>query len=225
MADQDPARDRAAAPRVADEPLRWPVLESVEIYRDDWVVSVRRDTLHRPGDREDTFSRLVVDDPGAVVILALDAEDRAVVLRQYRHPVGMRLVELPAGKLDHPGEDPLEAARRELREEASLAASSWTHLMTTLASPGITSETHALYLATDLREVERDFTPHHEESEMTVERIPLAVLVEAALSGAIADAPLVLAVLAVEALRGRGRLAEAAGSRPGDGPASAPQGA
>lgn len=191
---------------LADVPLSWPVTDSETLYDGEWVVKVRRDHVHRPGHPEDTFGRLVVDDPGAVVILALDEDDQVVVLHQYRHPVRMRLVELPAGKLDKPGEDPLVAAQRELREETGLAADEWTHLMSTYASPGITSEKHVMFLARGLREIDRDFHPHHEESEMIVDRVAFADLVEAIFDGSVADAPLVTAVLAVEAMRARGAL-------------------
>ncbi|MFL6025245.1 MAG: NUDIX domain-containing protein [Marmoricola sp.] len=189
-----------------DEPLSWPVAASRDIHRDDWVVAVRRDTISRPGHPEDQFGRLVVEDPGAVVILAIDDQDRVVVVHQYRHPAQMRLVELPAGKLDLPGEDPVVAARRELLEEAGLEADHWTHLMTTWASPGITSETHAMYLATGLREADSGFEAHHEEADMLLERVPRAELIEAVLDGRVADAPLVTAILAHETLLARGRL-------------------
>jgi 8-oxo-dGTP pyrophosphatase MutT (NUDIX family) len=191
---------------LADVALAWPLVGSVDVHRDDWVVAVRRDTISRPGHLDETFTRLVVEDPGAVVILAIDEEDRVVVVRQYRHPAQMRLIELPAGKLDKPGEDPLVAAQRELREEVALEASEWTHLMTTWASPGITSETHAMYLARGLREIPRDFEPAHEEADMTTERVPVEDLIEACLDGRVADAPLVTALLAYESLRNRGRL-------------------
>jgi 8-oxo-dGTP pyrophosphatase MutT (NUDIX family) len=120
--------------------------------------------------------------------------------------VQMRLVELPAGKLDQVGEDPVIAAQRELREEVALQAREWTHLMTTYASPGITSETHAIYLARGLEEVDRDYDLHHEEADMGVSRVPFADLVEAVLDGRVADAPLATAVLAYEALKVRGRV-------------------
>jgi ADP-ribose pyrophosphatase len=189
-----------------DVPLSWPVAATVDIHRDDWVVAVRKDTISRPGHPEDQFGRIVVEDPGAVVILAIDEDDRVVVVKQYRHPAQMRLVELPAGKLDLPGEDPLVAAQRELLEEAVLEADRWTHLMTTWASPGITSETHAIILATGLREVTHDFEAHHEEAEMLLERVPRAELIEAVLDGRVADAPLITAILAHETLLTRGRL-------------------
>jgi ADP-ribose pyrophosphatase len=193
-------------PPLLDVPLSWPVVGSEDLHRGDWVVAFRSDTVHRPGHPEDTFRRLVVEDPGAVVILAVDDEDRVVVIHQYRHPVQMRLVELPAGKLDKAGEDPLVAAKRELHEEVGLRARDWRHLMTTYASPGITAETHALYLARGLEEVDRDFELHHEEAELAVDRVPMGDLVEAILGGSVADAPLVTAVLAYESLRARNRL-------------------
>jgi ADP-ribose pyrophosphatase len=189
-----------------DVPLSWPVVESTDIHRGDWVVALRTDTVHRPGRPEDTFRRLVLEDPGAVVVLAIDEDERAVVIHQYRHPVRMRLVELPAGKLDQEGEDPMLAAKRELHEEVGLRAREWRHLMTTYASPGITAETHAIYLARGLEEVARDFELHHEEAELAVDRVPVADLVEAVLDGSVADAPLATAVLAYEALKARARL-------------------
>lgn len=191
---------------LADEPQSWPVVASEDLHRDEWVVAFRADTMHRPEHPDEQFRRLVVEDPGAVIVLAIDEDDRVVVLRQYRHPVQMRLIELPAGKLDMEGEDPLVAAARELREEVGVRAREWTHLMTTYASPGITAETHALYLARGLEDVDRDFDLHHEEADMTVERVPFADLLEAVLDGRVADAPVATAVLAYEVLRERGRL-------------------
>ncbi len=192
--------------RLADVPQSWPLLDSTYVHDAGWVVKFREDTIHMPGEPEHGFTRLVVEDPGAVVVLAIDDEDRVVVLRQYRHAVQRRMIQLPAGKLDKPGEDPLEAAQRELREETGLAAGSWSHLLTTYASPGITSETHALFLARELHEVPRDFDLHHEEADMTMERVPYAALLDAVLDHSVADAPLASAVLSYEVLRGRGRL-------------------
>lgn len=189
-----------------DVPESWPVVESAEVYRGDWVIGLRADTLHRPGHPEDVFERVVLEDPGAVVVLAVDDDERAVVVRQYRHPVGMRLVELPAGKLDEDGEVPLDAARRELREEVALAAEEWRHLLTTYASPGITQERHVIYLARGLSEVARDFRPRHEEADMSVDRIPVDDLADAVLDGRVADGPVAIAVLAYQALRARGGL-------------------
>lgn len=189
-----------------DVPQAWPLVGSEYVYDTGWVVKFRQDTLAVADAPGETFTRLVVEDPGAVVVLALDEDDQVVVLRQYRHPVGLRMIQLPAGKLDEPGEDPVDAARRELREEAGYAAEEWTHLLTTYASPGITSETHALYLARGLSEVPRDFEAHHEEADMTMEKVAYADLLDAVLDGRVADGPLAASVLATEVLRARGRL-------------------
>jgi 8-oxo-dGTP pyrophosphatase MutT (NUDIX family) len=193
------------------EPLRdvaqsWPTVGSEYVYETGWVVKFREDTITVPGEPEHEFTRLVVEDPGAVVVLAIDEDEQVAILHQYRHAVQKRMIQLPAGKLDVPGEDPLVAAQRELREETGLAAERWTHLLTTYASAGITSETHAIFLAQGLSEVPRDFEVHHEEADMTMERVPYAALLDAVLDGRAADAPLAVAVLASEALRSRGRL-------------------
>jgi ADP-ribose pyrophosphatase len=105
-------------------------------------------------------------------------------------------VELPAGLCDEPGEDPVEVARRELREEVGLAAGEWTHLTSAWSSPGISAELIHYYLATDLEPVAaHDFEPVHEEADMQVLRIPFDDLHRAVLEGRVTDAPLVLAVL------------------------------
>ena len=96
--------------------------------------------------------REVVDHPGAVVIAALDAHGCITLVRQYRHAVGDRLLELPAGTLE-PGEEPLETAMRELREEAGLVAGRWDRLGTFFSSPGFLREEMHAFLARDLQSV------------------------------------------------------------------------
>lgn len=178
-----------------DEPEAWPVHATEEAWRGAAPFAVRVDEISVP-DEDDHFSRLIVEHPGAVVVLALDDDDRVLVLRQYRHAAGHRLVELPAGLLDQPGEDPLEAGRRELWEEAGLEAGHWEYLTTFHNSPGITTERIALFLARELRAVDREaFEPAHEEADMTVHWVPLDELVTAILDGRVADGPLLVAVL------------------------------
>ncbi|MDN5745459.1 MAG: NUDIX hydrolase, partial [Nocardioidaceae bacterium] len=164
------------------------------------------DWVSRPdADDEGTFRRLVVEHPGAAVVLAIDEHDRVLCLRQYRHPVQQRLVELPAGVCDEPGEDPLAAAQRELREEAETHAERWQHLFSTWSSPGYSAERIHYYLAEGLSAVDRgDFVPAHEEADMETFWVPFADLVDAVLSGSVADGPVVQAVLAVEVRRRRG---------------------
>jgi ADP-ribose pyrophosphatase len=190
-------------PPLEDRPESWPVTDSVDLYRDDWVMALRTDTVARPGHEHTTFPRLVLEHPGAVMVLAVDDDDLALVLHQYRHPVRTRFVELVAGLCDVAEEDPLATARRELAEEAGLAAQSWEHLLTVHTSPGISTERMEIFLARDLSRVERgDFEPEHEEADMSVSWAPVDALLEAVLTGRVTDGPLALAVMAY-ALRRR----------------------
>jgi ADP-ribose pyrophosphatase len=185
-----------------DRPEAWPVLERRDLHRDDWVVALRQDVLRRPGHPgEPPFARLVLEAPGAAIVLALDDDDWVLCLRQYRHPVQRALIELPAGLLDVPGEPPLDVARRELHEEGGLVADHWTPLLSTYPSPGLTSEVHHYFLARGLRAgPPSDLVPEHEEAEMERLWVPFARLRAAVLDGRVADAPVALAVLAAEAL-------------------------
>ncbi len=181
-----------------DDPQAWPVHEVEHIWKGEAPFSVRRDLISAPGRPEERFGRLVLEHPGAVVILAVDERQRALVLEQYRHPVGRRLVELPAGLLDEPGEDPAEAAARELREEGLVLAERWSELMTTYASPGLSSERITYFLAEELSEApdRGGFEPAHEEAEMTTRWVPVTDLLDGVFAGRLADAPLAQAVMA-----------------------------
>ncbi|RJS47297.1 NUDIX hydrolase [Nocardioides cavernaquae] len=186
---------------IGDRPESWPVVSSVDVHRDGWVVALRADDLRRPEHPdEEPFRRLVMEHPGASIVLALDEQGRALCIQQYRHPAQMSFVELPAGICDVPGEDPLEVAKRELREEAEFEASSWTHLLSVWASPGITGERHHLYFARGLSPVSRgDFALEHEEAEMVTFWTPFDDLYAAVLDGRVTDAPIALAVLTARA--------------------------
>jgi 8-oxo-dGDP phosphatase len=185
---------------LTDSPEAWPVLSSTDLHRDDWVMALRRDRIRRPdGPDDEAFSRLVLEHPGAVIVLALDDDDRVLCLRQYRHPARRRFVELPAGLCDQEGEEPLAVARRELVEEAGMEAAEWTLLTTTYSSPGISSEIMHFYLARGLRPVEHDFVAEHEEADMTLFWAAYDDLLAGVLDGRLGDAPLVTAVLLAEA--------------------------
>jgi ADP-ribose pyrophosphatase len=177
------------------EPHQYRLLDSQSVYEGD-VISLRRDRVAMPGGGDDV--REVVRHPGAVAVVALDEEGRAVLLRQFRHPVGTYLWELPAGLRDADGEPPLETAKRELAEEAGLAAERWSLLTTTYSSPGFTDEAVLMYLAEGLSEVDRPegFTVEHEELDMTVERVPLADAVQRVYDGDIRNAAAVVGLLA-----------------------------
>lgn len=191
-----------------DVPESWPVASSEDLHRDGWVVALRADRINRPGHEDaEPFRRLVVEHPGAAVVLAIDEDERALVITQYRHPAKRRFVELPAGLIDYPGEDPLDVAVRELREEVAYEASEWTPLLSTYSSPGISSEIHHFFLARGLTASDRDgFELEHEEAEMSIHWVPFEELLEAVLSGRATDSPVVQAVLAYAALKSRGRV-------------------
>ena len=192
---------------LSDEHLSWPVVGTRDLHRDDWLVAMREDVVQRPGHPEETFGRLVVEHPGAVVVLALDEEDRVCCLRQYRHAAGGVFIELPAGLCDKAGEDPQLTAARELQEEVELRAEHWRHLVTLYPSAGLTDELHHIYLATGLSRADRgSFELHAEEAEMEQVWVPVDELLEAVLDGRVREGPLAAAVLTYDALKRRGRL-------------------
>lgn len=187
--------------RLEDVDESWPVVRSTDLHRDDWIVALRADEVVPPGDPDhEPFRRLVLEHPGAAVVLAVDDDEQVVCLRQYRHPAQRRFLELPAGLCDAAGEDPLDVAKRELREEVLLAAEEWTHLTSAYSSPGISAEVIHYFLARGLSDVGRgDFALVHEEADMEVLRVPFADLLEAVLAGRLSDAPVIVAVLTAHA--------------------------
>ena len=147
-----------------------------------------------------------VDHTGAVAVLAMDDEDRVVLVQQYRHPVGAFDWELPAGLLDVDGEPAHLTAARELHEEADLVAGEWNLLLDHYASPGGSSEALRVFLARHLTDVP-DHEQHAREGEelgMPVRRVPLDEVLEAVLAGDLHNGTLMIAVLAAARLRERG---------------------
>jgi ADP-ribose pyrophosphatase len=140
--------------------------------------------------------------PGSVAVLALDDEDRVLVVRQYRHPVRQRLWEIPAGLLDVPGENPLHAAQRELYEEAHVKAEDWRVLTDVYTTPGGCDEAVRIFLARGLSEADGErFAAEHEEIDMEVARVPLDELVRGVLAGELHNNCLVVGVLSLVAAR------------------------
>ena len=165
------------------------------------IISLTRDRVSMPGGGDSV--RDVVRHPGAVAVVALDDQERVVLVRQYRHPVGEHLWELPAGLRDADGEPPELTARRELAEEALLAAGRWSLLADIYNSPGFCDERVLVYLAEDLRGTPRPegFVVEHEELDMTLERLPLAEAVRWVADGRIRNGSSVVGVLAAAAAR------------------------
>ena len=181
-------------------PHEYRLLASEPVY-EGRVISLRLDTVAMPGGGDSV--REVVAHPGAVAVVALDEQDRVVLLRQYRHPVGRHLWELPAGLRDEDGEPPLETAKRELAEEVQLAAASWSLLTTTYSTPGFCDEQVLIFLAEELSDAARPdgFVVEHEEADMTVERVPLADAVQRVFDGDIRNASAVVGLLAAAPVR------------------------
>ncbi|MGW0208357.1 NUDIX domain-containing protein [Streptomyces sp. NPDC003233] len=141
--------------------------------------------------------------PGSVAVLALDEEDRVLLINQYRHPVRHKLWEIPAGLLDVPGENPLHAAQRELYEEAHVKAEDWRVLTDVYTTPGGCDEAVRIFLARDLSEAEGErFEAEHEETDMEHARVPVEELVRRVLAGDVHNNCLVVGVLSLVAARG-----------------------
>ena len=186
----------------------WPVTASEDLYRDDWIVALRKDAVRAVDDPGGaSFDRWVFEHPGAVIVLAVDDDERVACVRQYRHPASGTFLELPAGLRDAEDEDPLATAKRELLEEVELEAADWRQLFSLWPSAGITAERHVFFLARGLTPGDRgDFTLEHEEAAMEMVWVPVDDLVEAVLDGRVTEEPIAVAVLAYDALRRRGRL-------------------
>lgn len=160
-----------------------------------YVINLRVDDILLPNGNSST--REVVEHPGGVCIAALTDKNELLFVRQFRYPYGEVLLELPAGKLDRGGEDPLEAGKRELREETGAVADNYRSLGQLYPSPGYCDEIIHLYLATGLTfgECEPD-----EDEFLECERIPLDRAVEMVMNNEIADAKTQVAILKVASL-------------------------
>jgi 8-oxo-dGTP pyrophosphatase MutT (NUDIX family) len=181
-----------------DEPVDAEVLDSDLVYAGR-VWDVRSDTV-RYGAGE--IVRQYVDHPGAAAIVAVDDEQRVLLIQQYRHPIRHRDWEIPAGLLDIAGESPLETAQRELIEEADLTAADWEPLVSIFTTPGGNDEVVHLFLARGLAPVGRAHAREDEEADIRVEWIPLQDAVSGVLHGRLRNGILAVGVLAAaEAIR------------------------
>ena len=160
------------------------------------VMSLRVDQVRMPGG--EVKDREVIEQPGAVGVVALDEAGRVVLIRQYRHPVSDWLIELPAGLLDVPHEPGRLTAARELAEEAALTAGRWDLLIDLRNSPGLSQEAVRVYLARDLADVpDADrYVGADEETDLGVHRVDLDEAVAAVFTGEIQNSLAVAGLLA-----------------------------
>ena len=203
-----------AAQQVSDEPSPRRLLSSEKVYQGR-IWDVVSDSFQL-SDEGEPLVRDYIDHPGAVAVLPMNDDGEVLLIKQYRHPVGMALWEIPAGLLDVEGEDFVAGAARELAEEADLIAGTWNVLADFFNSPGSSSEAIRIYLARDLSDV-----PGHElhvrtdeEAEIELHWIPLDDAVAAVLEGRLHNPSAVVGVLAAAAARD----GNFAGLRPGDAP-------
>ncbi len=158
---------------------------------------------------------------GAVVVVAMDDADRVYLVRQYRHPVGTECWEPPAGLLDMAGEDPVDAARRELAEETDLTAETWHTLVDYFPSGGGTSEAVRIFLARGIGSVPEGerHVREAEEADMIGAWVPLDDAVAAVLEGRFHASSAVAGLLAADRARRDGY----ASLRPADAPWMRPE--
>ncbi|MEU3457229.1 NUDIX hydrolase [Micromonospora sp. NPDC006766] len=176
-------------------------------HREIWsgrIFSVVSDDVTMPGGG--TAARDYVRHVGAVAVVALDDAGQVVLIRQYRHPVGRHLWELPAGLMDVGGEDLAAAAARELAEEADLTAGAIDVLVDLHSSPGFSDEVVRVFLARDLADVpvEQRHDRRDEEADLQVVRVDLDEAVGMVLAGEITNAACVAGLLAAARARETG---------------------
>jgi 8-oxo-dGDP phosphatase len=193
-----PAPD--GTPDLRDVAERWPVVGHRQAR--GAFVTLRTDEVRMPGG--DVVARDVVEHPGAVAVVALDDAGQVLLIRQYRHPVGRLLWEIPAGLRDVPGETLHAAAERELHEETGYAAETWHVLADCFTSPGILTERLRVFLArglTRLPELARGPARRHEEAYLVPAWLALDRAVAAFLAGELHNGVAAVGIFAAYAAR------------------------
>ena len=170
-------------------------LEREEIY-DGHVLHLVKDTVRLPNGKN--AIREICLHVGAVCVIPILPDGRVIMERQFRYAHGRVFYEIPAGKLDSPDEDPLDAARRELREETGAVAGKMTYLGAVDTSPALISEKIYMYLAEELTFGERELD---EDEFLNVEYAPLSELYRMVMAGEICDSKTQIAVLKAAAIK------------------------
>lgn len=172
-------------------------LSSEKVF-DGVLLKVYRDKVRLPNGNETT--RELIKHQGAVCVVPVTDDGNVIVERQFRYPVGRVITEVPAGKLDGPDEDHLEAAKRELREETGLTADHWTEMGTYLAAAAYTSECITMYLATGLHWGERQLD---DDEFLDVMEVPFDELINDIMSGSVSDGKTISSVLKAARILGK----------------------
>lgn len=184
-----------------DTPEQWPVLES-RVLAEGGIAAFREDLVRMVDGTK--ARRQYTTHHGAVCVVALDDAGRMLTLRQYRHPVRRLMWELPAGLLDHPGEHPLEAAKRELFEEAYLVAAHWRVLVDYFNSAGTSDEASRIFVARGVREATGErFARTAEEAGIEARWVPVPEMLGRVLDGKVATSAMVVGVTALTAALAR----------------------
>lgn len=190
----------------ADDPLRERLISS-EVLKQGRILEFRIDTVEAADGHRST--RDIAGHPGGVCVVAIDPEDRVLMVRQWRHAIGGPLLEIPAGTLDRHDDGSIEdhagAAARELEEETGSRAGTWQYLGAFYTAPGFTSELMHLYLATDLRPADAGGLGPDEDERLELQAVPFDEALARAERGEIADAKSIVGLLRVDRLRGRAR--------------------
>ncbi len=176
--------------------VAWPLVRSETGFENGYL-SLTVDTIASADGEE--HPRVVVHPHNAVGVAALDENDRILLVEQYRHPMGRRMLEIPAGIMDVAGESAQKAAARELAEEADVLAQTWQPLVKVAPTVGYSTEQIELFVATDLRPVPVSDRIERvaEEADMSLWWVELAEAVEAVRDGRIQDAKTMVAILSV----------------------------
>jgi ADP-ribose pyrophosphatase len=175
-----------------DERVELPVLTSEVAFKGK-IWDIKRESFEYNGG---TLVREFVAHPGAVAILAVDDEQRVLLIRQYRHPVRSYLWEIPAGLTDVPGEPRIDAAKRELMEETGYVAGKWTKLTDFMTTPGGNDEVITIFLAEELEHVGHDLELEGEEVDMIKQWFPLSEALASVLASEIQSPSAVVGIMA-----------------------------
>ena len=190
---------------MSDDPLRERLVSS-DVLKRSRILEFRIDTIETADGHRST--RDIAGHPGGVCMVAIDPEDRVLLVRQWRHATGGALLEIPAGTLDRGPdgsvEDHASAAARELEEETGSRAGSWRYLGGFYTAPGFTSELMHLYLATDLTSTHEGGLTPDEDERLELRPIPFEDAVAMAERGEIRDAKSIVGLLWVARLRSAG---------------------